>query len=78
MSGSQATRLLFADVTNPILQSFYATHSELGCGFLESVYKNAMTVLLREMGRVVDPRSRFRTLVSRGVNRPISRRLGRR
>ena len=49
-----STKLLYGDVTHSILGAFYATHSELGYGFLESVYRNALTVLLQEVGRRVE------------------------
>lgn len=42
--------LLHQDLSGVILGAFYAVHSELGCGFLEAVYGNAMGVLLRQAG----------------------------
>lgn len=42
--------LLHRDVTHVILGAFYAVHTELGFGFLEAVYKNAIAVLLRNAG----------------------------
>jgi GxxExxY protein len=46
--------LLHGDVTQTILGAFYAVHTELGVGFLEAVYANALTVLLRNAGLRVD------------------------
>ena len=39
-----------ADVTGNILKAFYAVYNELGYGFLEKVYENAMVIELRKMG----------------------------
>ena len=38
--------LLHGHLTQAILGAFYAVHSELGHGFLENVYSNALAVLL--------------------------------
>jgi len=38
------------DRTQLIIKSFYATYNELGYGFLESVYRNALAGELRELG----------------------------
>lgn len=43
-------RLLHADVTEQILQSFYVVYGDLGYGFLEKVYENAMCLVLRKSG----------------------------
>lgn len=42
--------LLQAHLTDAILAAFYEVHSELGAGFLESVYENAMVLVLRGRG----------------------------
>jgi hypothetical protein len=39
-----------ADVTGQILKAFYAVYNELGYGFLEKVYENAMAIELRKLG----------------------------
>ena len=39
-----------ADVTGRILKAFYAVYNNLGYGFLEKVYENAMAIELRKMG----------------------------
>jgi len=38
------------EVTDQILSGFYEVYNELGRGFLESVYENALTLLLKEYG----------------------------
>ena len=38
------------EVTNRILKAFYTVYNELGYGYLEKVYENAMFIELRKMG----------------------------
>jgi GxxExxY protein len=38
-----------ADVTGRVLRAFYTVYNELGYGFLEKVYENAMAIELRGM-----------------------------
>ena len=42
--------MLHHELTNSILSSFYEVHRELGYGFLESVYENAMFLALARRG----------------------------
>lgn len=42
--------LLYADITEKILEAAFEVSKELGAGFLESVYKNAMLIALRTKG----------------------------
>jgi GxxExxY protein len=42
--------ILFKELTDVILKSFYAVYNELGYGFLENVYQNALTYELRSKG----------------------------
>ena len=51
--------LLHHDTTGAILGAFYAVQSELGSGFLEAVYANALTVLLRAARLQVDRQALF-------------------
>ena len=39
--------LLYADITEKVLEAAFEVSKELGSGFLESVYKNAMVIALR-------------------------------
>jgi GxxExxY protein len=41
--------LLHKDITDKILKAFYKVYNELGFGFLEKVYENAMILELRSM-----------------------------
>ena len=42
--------LKHSDLTGKIIGVFYSVYNELGHGFLESVYEEAMTIALREAG----------------------------
>ncbi len=44
----QRGELKHGDVTFAIVRAFYDVYNELGCGFLESVYREAMIVALRQ------------------------------
>lgn len=48
-------QLLQADLTGRIRQTAYEIHCYLGCGFLEKVYRNALTHRLRKQGLRVEP-----------------------
>jgi len=41
-----ADRFKYKEITDIILRSFYETYNELGDGFLESVYENALYIVL--------------------------------
>ena len=41
--------LLYHELTNRILKACYTVHNELGCGFFEKVYQEALEVQLSEM-----------------------------
>lgn len=42
--------LLYQDLTDKILKAAYAVHHELGHGFLEKVYQEALAIELTELG----------------------------
>ena len=42
--------LVEQELTERIIGVFYSVYNELGAGFLESVYENAMVLALREVG----------------------------
>lgn len=42
--------LLYKDLTDKILRASYQMHRELGCGFLEKVYQEALSIALTEAG----------------------------
>jgi GxxExxY protein len=48
------TTLKHAELTQKIIRSFYDVYNELGHGFLESVYEDALLIALREAGLEVE------------------------
>jgi len=46
--------LLHHDITEKILSSCFEVSNELGAGFLESVYQNALLIVFHEMGLRVE------------------------
>ncbi len=46
--------LKHSETTGAIIKAFYKVYNELGFGFLEKVYENAMVIELREMGLTVE------------------------
>jgi GxxExxY protein len=51
---SDQSKLKHGDVTFAIIRAFYDVYNELGFGFLESVYREAMTIVLRSQGHQVE------------------------
>ena len=51
---NDGTKLKYADITEAIIGSFYDVYNELGHGFLESVYRDALRVVLQSKGLSVD------------------------
>jgi GxxExxY protein len=47
---AEVSKLKHADLTEKIIGVYYEVYNELGYGFLESVYHNAMTIALRGAG----------------------------
>jgi GxxExxY protein len=43
------------EITEKIINAFYQVYNTLGYGFLEKVYRNAMTIELRKLGLAVTP-----------------------
>ena len=43
------------ELTDKIIQEFYCVYNELGFGFLENVYQNALYIELKNRGFKVDP-----------------------
>jgi len=48
--GERSSVLKFKKVTNDILRCFFSVYNQLGYGFLEKVYKNALLIELRDAG----------------------------
>jgi GxxExxY protein len=45
----------YTDITDKIINAFYSVYNTLGYGFLEKVYRNAMTIELRKMNLTTVP-----------------------
>lgn len=48
------TQLLHSDLSRAIIGAFYSVYSELGFGFLEVVYANALAILLKRAGLAIE------------------------
>jgi len=59
--------LLHRETTDRILKSFYEVFNELGDGFLESVYENALFLALKDSGLKVE-RQKDIPVLFRGAN----------
>lgn len=53
---------LYQELTETILGCCFDVMNELGVGFLESVYKNALLIALREKGLKVEVEKRFQVI----------------
>ncbi len=53
------------ELTDIILRSFYDVYNDLGHGFLERVYQNAMFIALQEAGLTVDTQYRIKVYFRR-------------
>lgn len=47
-------QLKHSEITGGVIKAFYTVYNDLGFGFLEKVYENALAVELRELGLVVE------------------------
>jgi GxxExxY protein len=65
-TGDIESRLRHASLTEQILGAFYEVYNELGRGFLESVYGEALAVALSESGVPYERETRL-TVTFRGV-----------
>lgn len=54
------TNLLHKSVTDAILKVYYDVYNELGYGFLEKVYQNAMYFELKSLGYKVEPQKQIK------------------
>ena len=57
------------DLIKVVIRNCYDVHHELGCGFVEKVYENALVVALADMGL----EARAQISYGRSVSREISR-----
>lgn len=54
------TEILHKELSESILKVFYEVYNELGHGFLEKVYQNAMYLELRSQGFKVEPQRQIK------------------
>lgn len=54
-----AMELLHKDLTDRVLKAFYEVYNELGYGFLECVYQNALFLELTKRGFFVEAQKRI-------------------
>ena len=59
MEGKLDGNLLHRELTDTIIGVFYEVYNELGFGFLESVYEEAMVIALRDKGLNVEQQVRI-------------------
>jgi GxxExxY protein len=52
--------LLYKDLTQELINVFYEVYNELGYGFLEKVYQNAMYIELKNRGYEVAPQQQIK------------------
>ncbi|MBW4361118.1 GxxExxY protein [Flavobacterium taihuense] len=52
--------LLYKNVTDSILKAYYVVYNQLGYGFLEKVYQNAMYFELRSLGYKVEAQKQIK------------------
>lgn len=60
--------LLHKELTSEIIRAFYDVYNELGYGFLESVYQNALFLELTALGYKVEPQKKIRVYYK---NQPV-------
>jgi GxxExxY protein len=58
-SRAPARRNIHSELTEKIIGAAFAVQRELGCGFLEKVYENALVHELRTFGLTVTPQAPF-------------------
>ncbi len=56
----QAFKGKHSDVTGKVLNAFFQLYKEMGHGFAEKVYETALTVLLEELGLMVERQKRIK------------------
>ena len=54
------TNLLHKSITDGILKAYYNVYNELGFGFLEKVYQNAMYLELKSLGYKVEAQKQIK------------------
>lgn len=66
--------LKHSEVTGAIIKAFYSVYNELGPGFLEKVYENALAIELRSLGFAVEQQKPI-TVLNFGKTPEFKRRI---
>lgn len=53
-------KFLHGEITQVIIQAFYKVYNELGYGFLEKVYENALFIELEKTGLYIEKQRRIK------------------
>lgn len=59
--------LLHQDLSNKIIKTFYNVYNELGYGFLEKVYQNALYLELKEQGFKVEAQKQIKVYYKNSI-----------
>ncbi|MRT93864.1 GxxExxY protein [Ancylomarina sp. 16SWW S1-10-2] len=57
----------YSDITSLILKAFFNVYNELGYGFLEKVYENALIIELKELGLNVQQQAPIKVLYGKQI-----------
>ena len=57
----------YSEITDKVLKAFYQVHTELGYGFSEKVYENALVILLQDFGLGVEQQKPIKVYFHRQV-----------
>ncbi len=54
--------MLYQELSNQIIHSFYTVNNKLGYGFLEKVYENAMIIELQKKGLGIEQQKKINVI----------------
>ncbi|HSW11762.1 MAG TPA: GxxExxY protein [Solimonas sp.] len=54
MNTERQSELVHREITEKVIKAFFDVHRELGHGFLESIYENALALVLQSEGLLVE------------------------
>jgi len=60
-------KLKYKSITDKILRGFYEVYNELGHGFLESVYENALRIVLNNHGLKVETQKEIQVVFRKEI-----------
>ena len=67
--------LLHEDITDKLIKSFYKVYNELGFGFLEKVYQNALFLELIAMGFYCEKQKQIKAVSYTHLTLPTNREV---